>query len=225
LYEVDDVGTVVEPVVEVGYADLIDESTTSTLQLHILVNGLGGSPTYIDYTATIAPTANTLSATVTGYITNGLPAGANKTLTFDETFTVSQTRITATATFTLNNPLRAVTVTQTVTLDGESFVITVDLRIIRPGETVQFAGRIRLTPNDVTMQFDVTVNAAVRANGRTVATISGDPADPGTVWVDAGGEPLTLEDLEALDGLERAAAQVQETVASFFLPVETLVGS
>jgi hypothetical protein len=222
LYRVDVNGIVVEPVVEVGYADLIDESTLSTLQLHIGVKGVGGTTTYLDYTATIAATATTLNANASGFITNGLTAGANKTLTFDEAFSVTDTRVTANATFTLNNPVRTLTMSESVTLSGQSIIISADFRIIRPSETVQFTGRVTLTYNDVTQQFDITVNAAVRVNGQTVATISGDPAT--AQWVDAGGEPLTADDLDALAGLEDAAQQFQETVNSLFLPIQTFFG-
>ena len=81
LYQVDEFGLVVEPTVEVGTLDLIDESTLSTLQLHILVKGLGGTTTYLDYTATISATASSVSANATGFLSNGLSVG-NKTLTF-----------------------------------------------------------------------------------------------------------------------------------------------
>ena len=218
LYQVDVNGTVVEPVVQVGYADLIDESTPSTLQLHIQAKGVGGAPTYLDYTATVVATATSITANATGFISNGLGGGANKTLTFDETFTVTDTRATANAKFTLNNPARTLTMSESVTFSGNSLIITADFRFTRPGETVQFVAR-------VTINLDtqaVTINAAVRVNGQTVATISGDPAT--AQWVDAGGDPLTADDLDALEGLADVAEQFQEIVNSLFLPIGTFFG-
>jgi hypothetical protein len=217
LYQVDEFGLVVEPVVEVGTLDVIDESTVSTLQLHLIVKGTGGSPTYLDYTATVQATLSSLIANASGFITNGATVG-NKTLSFDETFTVTDTRVTANATFTLNNPARTFTMNQTATLNGTSVVIAFDVRFTRPGETVQFYAR--LTLGDST----ITVSATVRVNGRTVATLNGELGDPGTVWVDAGGDPLTVEDEEALAGLENAAAHFQEAVTSLFLPINTFFG-
>jgi hypothetical protein len=170
---------------------------------------------YVDYTASVSATATSLTASASGHISNGLTAGANKTLTFDETFTVTETRITANATFTLNNPLRTFTMSQSVTVNGTSLVINADFRFIRSGETVQFAGRF-------TFSDSITVNASVRVNGHPVATINGNILT--AQWVDAGGEPLTVEDLEALDGLERAAVGFQEAVNSFFLPISTFFG-
>jgi len=217
LYQAD-FGSVNEPVVEVGSLDLIDESTLSTLQLHILVKGLAGTTTYLDYTATISATVSSVTANATGFITNGLSVG-NKTLTFDETFhSTNEPRITANATFTLNNPARTFTVSEGATLNGQALVVTVDFRFTRPGETVQFYARL-------TVESTFTVSAAVRVNGRTVATLNGVLGDPGTVWVDAGGDPLTAEDEEALAALESSALSFQEAVASLFLPVDTFFGS
>ena len=221
LYQVDDFENVIEPTVEVGTLDVIDESTLNQLQLHILVKGLGGSPTYLDYTASISlsisGTDTSLTANATGVLSNGLVTG-NKTLTFDETIHLTnEPRFTANATFTLNNPARTFTVNESVTVSGEALVITVDFRFVRPGETVQFYARLRF---DSTF----TVSAAVRVNGRPVATLNGDAVDPETVWVDAGGDPLTADDVAALDALQESASGFQDALTSFFLPVTTFFG-
>ncbi len=215
LYQVDEFGFVVEPTVDVGTLDLIDESTLSSLQLHILVKGVGGTITYLDYTATISGTT-TLNVSATGSISNGLTVG-NKTLTFDEAFAVTDTRITANATFTLNNPARTFTVSEVAAVSGQSLVITADFRFVRPGETVQFYARI-------TFDTTIVINAAVRVNGRTVATFAGELGDSGSVWLDAGGEPLTAEDIAALDALDDEATAFQNAMNSLFLPIETFFG-
>ncbi len=217
LYQVDDFENVIEPTVEVGTLDVIDESTLNQLQLHILVKGLGGSPTYLDYTASISATISTVTANATGFLTNGLSVG-NKTLTFDETIHVTDTRITANGTFTLNDPARTFTVSESASVSGQTLVITVDFRFVRPGETVQFYARL-------TFDSTVTVSAAVRVNGRTVATLNGEIGDPEAVWVDAGGEPLTADDIAALEALESSARGFQEALTSFFLPVTTFFGA
>jgi hypothetical protein len=215
LYQVDEFGFVVEPTVEVGTLDLIDESTLSSLQLHVLVQGVGGTVTYLDYTATISGTT-TLNVSATGSISNGLTVG-NKTLTFDEAFAVTDTRVTANATFTLNNPARTFTVSEVAAVSGQSLVITADFRFVRPGETVQFYARL-------TFDTTIVINAAVRVNGRTVATFAGELGDSGSVWLDAGGEPLTAEDIAALEALDDEATAFQNAMNSLFLPIETFFG-
>jgi len=220
LYQVDDFNQVIEPTVDVGTLDVIDESTVNQLQLHILVKGLGGTPTYLDYTASISVSISAADTSVVvnaiGSISNGLVAG-NKTLTFDETVRVTnEPRFTANATFTLNNPARTFTFSESAFVSGQSLIITGDFRFVRPGETVQFYARIAF---DTT----ITVDAAVRVNGRTVATLHADDSNPGE-WVDAGGEPLTAEDVEALEALETSSQGFQDAVHSLFLPIETFFG-
>src|SRR5262249_31259090 len=84
LYAVGLDGAVVEPVSAIGTLDIIDESTPTQLKLHVLVKGPGGTTTYLDYLATVVSSPTSASATVTGFISNGLGGGANKTLSFDE---------------------------------------------------------------------------------------------------------------------------------------------
>ncbi|MEX2157004.1 MAG: hypothetical protein WD773_09215 [Gemmatimonadales bacterium] len=218
LYAVGLDGLVVEPVSAIGTLDIIDQSTLSTLQLQVLVRGPGGTPTYLDYT--IALTANSqtsATATASGTISNGLSAAANKTLSFDETFTVNQTSIRVNATFALNNPVITLTLNQSLTFD-DPIVINADFQIIQPGETIRTVGRITIDQIS-----NVTVTATVYVNGHPVASISGDPSNPATQWVDAGGEPLTVEDLVALDHLFDAFESFQVAVAGLFSPFGTLV--
>ncbi len=216
LYQIDDFDQVIEPTVDVGTLDVIDESTVNQLQLHILVKGVGGTPTYLDYTASISATISSVMANATGFISNGLVAG-NKTLTFDETFTVTDARITANATFTLNNPARTFTASESASVSGQTLIITGDFHFVRPGETVQFYARISI---DSTLR----ISATVRANGRTVATWNGEAGDPAVEWVDAGGDPLTADDIAALDALESSAGALQAALNSLFMPVDTFFG-
>lgn len=219
LYAVGLDNQIVEPVSAIGTLDIIDQSTFSTLQLQVLVKGPGGTPTYLDYTIALTSNSQTsATATASGTISNGLSAGANKTLSFDETFTVNQTGIRVNATFALNNPVITLTLNESVTFDDPNIVITADFRIIQPGETIRMVARI--TTNNL---LDVTVNVTVYVNGHPVASINGDPTDPATQWRDAGGEPLTVADLAALDHLFDALESLQEAVAGLFSPFGTLV--
>jgi len=220
LYQVDEFNDVIVPTVDVGTLDLIDESTVNQLQLHILVKGLGGTPTYLDYTASISAsisaTDTSVTADATGFISNGLVAG-NKMLTFDETVHVTnEPRFTANATFTLSNPARTFTFSESVSVSGQTLIITGDFRFVRPGETVQFYARIAF---DSTTRIDATV----RANGRTVATLHAEGTDPGE-WVDAGGDPLNADDIAALEALDSSAGAFEAALISLFQPVDTFFG-
>lgn len=212
-------GEIFEPVSAIGTLDIIDQSTPSLLQLHVLVKNTGGSITYVDYTASLVATATSATATVNGSITNGLSGGSNKTLTFNETFTVNATSVSVHATFELNNPALTLTLNESVTFSDPNIIIDADFSV-QSTETIRVVGRI--TINSVSGAVNVSVGVFV--DGHPVAGLNGDPTNPATQWVDAGGEPLTIADLAALDDLFDALENMHAAVAGLFAPVGTFGG-
>ncbi|HMG18173.1 MAG TPA: hypothetical protein VK573_05565 [Gemmatimonadales bacterium] len=213
-------GDVFEPVTAIGTLDIIDQSTPSLLQLHVLVKNSAGTTTYVDYTASFQAGDNSASATVSGEITNGLSGGNNKTLSFDQTLTANAGGVRITATFALNNPAITLMLNESLTFDDTNLIISADFRVIQNGETVRTVARI--TSNQLSGDF--TVNITVYVDGHPVASLNGDPSDPATQWVDAGGEPLTLEDLAALDDLFAAFESFDAAVFGLFVPIGVLTG-
>ena len=218
LYAIGLDGLVFEPVTAIGTLDIIDQSTQSALKLHVLVKNTAGTTTYIDYTAELTGTQTSAQASASGYITNGLGAPNNKTLSFDETLTVTQTGARVVATFALNNPAITTMLNESVTFTDSNLIINADFRLIANSQTIRTVGRI--TVNTATQE--VAIDMTVYVNGHPVASIEGDPTLPGTQWVDAGGEPLTLEDMDALDALFDALERFDEAVAGLFSPIGTL---
>ena len=214
-------GAVVEPVSAIGTLDIIDESTPTKLQMSILVRGPGGSPTYLDYTASLQPNgATSATATASGSISNGLGGGDNKTLSFDENFTVNANGASAHASFVLNNPAISLLLNESVSFNDPNIIINADFRLIQNGETIRTVGRITLN----TVNGAVVITVTVSVDGHPVASISGDPLNPATQWVDAGGQPLTVADLAALDHLFDALEHFQEAVTGLFAPIGTFAG-
>jgi len=207
-----------EPTTAIGTLDIIDQSTPSALKLHVLVRNTAGTTAYLDYTAEITGTQTSAQATASGSITNGLIAPNNKTLSFDETLTVTQTGIRVVATFALNNPAITLMLNESLTFKESDLIINADFRVIQNSQTIRTVGRI--TANTVSQ--DVTVDITVQVDGHPVASIKGDPNLPGTQWVDAGGEPLTLQDMDALDNLFEALQRFDEAVSGLFSPIGTL---
>lgn len=221
LYAVGLDGAVVEPVSAIGTLDIIDESTTQQLKLHVLVKGPGGTTTYLDYLATVVSGTTSASATVSGFISNGLGGAANKTLSFEETLTVNSAGARVTATFALNNPAVTLMMNETVSFRDPNIVLDADFRLIQNGETIRTVGHITIN----TLTQETTISVTVYLNGHPVASISGDPSLPGTEWVDAGGEPLTVADLAALDHLFDAWEGFQEAVTGLLAPITTFGGA
>lgn len=210
-------GAVFEPVTAVGTLDIIDQSTPSQLQLEVLVKGLGGTPTYVDYTASLVAGATSGTATANGFISNGKSGADEKTLTFDQTFAIRPTGATVNATFTLNNPAITLIMDESVALADPNIIITADFRLIQNGSTIRTLGSVTLN----TSTNSTTIHVAVSLDGHPVASIDGDPSSPGTQWVDAGGQPLTVDDLAALDHLFDVWKRFQEAVTGLFAPIST----
>jgi len=211
-------GQVVEPVSAIGTLDIIDQSTPSKLQMQVLVKGPGGTTTYVDYTASLVSGIASATATVSGTITNGLSGGNNKTLDFDENLAVNGGGASMHATFALNNPAITLMLNESVSFNDPNIIINADFRLIQNGQTIRTVGRIILGSSTV----DVTVTVSV--DGHPVASISGDPTNPATQWVDAGGQPLTAADLAALEDLFDAFENFGNTVSNLFAPVGTFAG-
>jgi hypothetical protein len=214
-------GQVVEPVGAIGTLDIIDQSTPTKLQLQVLVQGPGGTTTYVDYTASFVSGLTSATATVSGTITNGLSGGNNKTLSFDEDLTVNAGGANTHATFALNNPAVTLMLNESVAFNDPNIIINADFRLIQNGETIRAVGHITLN----TTTNAVTVSVTVYVDGHPVASIRGDPtAVPPPQWVDAGGQPLTAADLEALGRLFDAFENFGNTVTNLFAPVATFAG-
>lgn len=220
LYAVGLDGQVFEPVTPIGMLDIVDASTSSALRLHVLVRNNAGTTTYVDYTVELTGNSSTTQAHAVGTIRNGLAEPNNKELSFDETLTVTASSIRVTATFALNNPATTLMLNESLSFNDPDLVINTDFRLIQNGHTIRTVGRI--TVNNLTDALNVTIT--VYFDGGPVASISGDPTMPGTQWVDAGGEPLTAQDLAALDDLFDALQQFDAAVSSLFSPIGTFAG-
>src|SRR5437879_7513717 len=89
LYQVDANGQVIEPPVQVGHVDLLDESDVSASKLHVIVQDASASPvTYADYTISATVVGSPVSeftGTASGYVSDG-----TRTVTFSASFHAPQ---------------------------------------------------------------------------------------------------------------------------------------
>lgn len=202
------------PLTPVGTADFIDRSAGNTTSLQILVEGNGGAPTYVDYTVTVTPGVDSFTASATGTVSNGLAGDANKTLTFSVTFAASPVGVSATATFTLNNPAVTVTLSESLQVSGQDTTITVHFGFTRPGETITLDGTVTIH------QGVTTVAVTVKVNGESFANITGPFSNP--TITHPNGQPLTADELEALGTLFGAAEDFSNHLGDLFDPVRAL---
>jgi len=231
LYAVNSSDQVIEPTTAVGYVDLLDESTSSTNTLHVLV--YGGTPTsqgtkYADYrvsgTVTGSP-ATAFNASATGSVTDG-----THTLTFNASFAATQLNTTTPnvqidVTWSLDNPAVSVTLSETVAAsDANHLTLTIHFTETYAGETVGVDGTLAV----VVSPQSVTANLTVKVNGQTFATITGtaDATHPNGIQVThADGSALSNAEQAALASLFDLPDKLEKAIDDLFHPCEHLMGA
>jgi hypothetical protein len=225
LYAVDPLTSLpVEPVVEVGWVDLADESTASVAKLHVSVVGSGGAPRYVDYVVTVQGTPGSARVTSAGYITNG--ATSPDSLRFNGVISATGNAST-------------VTVTQDVTLDVNSrdFHVRLWEKIILTQTTLSLRlfFRFQHGAEVVTLEGAFEFTDLGTANGTITAKVDGGKMATCTVAADANSYNLTCEgaDADGLNADEQAALQsigdavgkVQEVFNGLFGPPLGILGA
>ncbi len=168
-----------EPLNEVGYVDIVDESGSTTSAFHVTV--VSNGVTYLDYSASASGTTNTGIVTVAGFASDGTNR-AN--FTVETTITATSTAIDIGLNYTLRVPSRDFTISYQATLVAEqsasSVNATVDFTIAGRNGNLRLAGSYS----------DGGGSFTVKVNGETFATVT-VTTDGQTVLTSATGNPLT----------------------------------
>jgi predicted small lipoprotein YifL len=187
LYAIDPVSLrPVEPVVQVGYVDVTDESTAATVAYRVKV--VDGSVVYLDYGVSASGAESSGIVTVSGFASNG-SARANFTLNN----TISQNSsggLLLSLDYRLSVPSRKVSLDWTATIANISpteGAVTLDLAISGPNGSVRIVGTYGATGGG---------NFTVKVNGDLFATISFEGSS--AVITGANGASLTADEEETL---------------------------
>jgi hypothetical protein len=196
----------VAPLVETGYVDLIDLSTSTTSAARVLVVSQG--VTYLDYRVTSTSTATSGRVSVTGFITNG---EVEATFNLRATLTASGLSLVQ----SIDIPSRSLSVDLTMNLTGTtSETSTISMTLDMRGQN----GWVRLIGN-----FTATGGSLnVLVNGTTFATITEtNGSDP--VITGANSQPLTPEEEQALADIFNFAGGTFTAFDQLVAPVGTIV--
>lgn len=216
-------GSIAVPLDTVGHADLLDQSVSTTAELHIIVTGINNAPTYLDYTAGLTFSQTSLVANLQGSLTNALAGGANKTLTFNAAGNFTLASITAQATYALNNPAVTLQLTATDVQMTTTDSVTLAFAMTRQGETIGFNGLVKTTSGSVD-----TVAAAIKVNNQPYASVNGN--NLGVTFYDHAGNPITdttqqHDILVALEGVQFAVVLIISFTSALFGPIVNLLSS
>ena len=181
LYAVDPVTLhVVEPAVEVGYVDIIDQSSATAVNFRVKV--VQGGVTYLDYSVVTNGTLSGGLVTVSGFVTNGTTL-ANFTL--KNTVSQNSGGLVLSLDYDLNVPSRGVSLNWTATfanISDTEVVVTLDLGISGPNGQVRLVGTYGASGGSFSVKVNGDLFATVTISGGT-QTVTG-----------AGGQPLTADE-------------------------------
>jgi hypothetical protein len=173
-------GVPVEPLVQVGYADIVTTETANSATVRITLVSAG--VTFLDYSVGATGSSSAITVTVSGFVTNG-----DDRVNFDLDTQLSSN--TVTLDYSLMVPTRGgFRIDFEATANGTT--ATTALQARGPHGTVTISG----TQGTTAGTFDIEVNGELFA---TVTTSQG--GDP--VITGADGQPLTQAELEALEAL------------------------
>ena len=161
---------------EIGYLDIMDESTASVDALHLVA--VVDDVTYLDYVASATRTTTSLTLSAEGFVSNGTDG-----VDFDLTFSLSQSAVSVDYQLTHGDD----TLRLEGTLSESSFTVT--LTLSDGDNTITF--QVTVTPS--------TVEGSIEYNGEVAVEIGGTPEDP--TWTRADGTALTAQQIAALEHL------------------------
>jgi hypothetical protein len=221
LYAINELtGSPADPLVEVGYIDLIDESGSGNPKVHVIVAGVGGAPVYVDYMVTLASLGETSAKiTTAGYITNG--AGSPDSVRFSGALTIaasSQTSGSVTQDFSLDVNSHDIHARswQRISFTESTLSLRVSFRFEHAGEVATLEGTL-----DVDI-LDETVNGTItsRVDGGLFATcdVNGTASTFTLSCTGADEDGLNADEQAALDALGEAAGRLSDIFGGLLLP-------
>jgi hypothetical protein len=203
LYEVDQVTYAPkDPLVEIGYVDLIDLSAGTTQAARVIV--VIEDVTYIDYRVSASSSVSSGRVSVIGYVTDG-NTQANINLQSSVTYTGGLT-----LTYSLDLPTRDVSIDLTVSasdISQPAGTIHINLSLRGPNGSVSMTGQFT----------DTTGNLTVRINGDGFATVT--TSGTTTTITRTDGTPLADDELQALEGVFQIQADAFVSFDQMLAPV------
>ena len=168
----------VEPVVETGYVDVIDQSTSSLANVRVTVVEAG--VTYLDYQVVASATTSSAIVTIGGFAFNGTTR-ANFTLR--NTVSESGGGIVISLDYQLDVPSRNLSVDWTATFASISeteVAVTLDLAISGPNGDVRLVGTYGVDGGTFTVKVNGDTFATITLSGNTlvITGATGDPLTP-----------------------------------------------
>ena len=197
-----------EPLTEIGYADLTDESTEVVASIGLAV--VSGGVTYLDYDVTLSGTFLNPTFTIDGFITDGTDR-ADFTLTHSYAVNIAGSTINIEYVIAVNDFDMDVAL-QIVGGGDQSTTTTVDISFSDGSNTVTIAGSVEDQVGTLDVHTNDVLFATITINGSAVTVVDGD------------GEPLTQQEIQTLQELIEIIDEAGDVFEDLVRPVEFLFG-
>jgi predicted small lipoprotein YifL len=193
------------PLVEVGYVDIIDQSTATSIDIRVRV--VQANVVYLDYDVATTGTVSGGVITVSGFASNGV---TRADFTLKNTFNDTSGGLVISLDYDINVPSRGLSVNWTATsanVSSTDVAVTLDLSIAGPNGHVRLVGTFGASGGAFT----------VKVNGDPFATITLNGTSQ--VITDPNGDPLTPEEEAALRTIFDYFEQSQVALTELLAPV------
>ena len=199
---------------EIGYVDVLDESTDVALVARLIV--VSGQTEFMNYTVSASGLLGSITFAVNGFITDGTDqVDLDLTTAFSSTFATERVEIT----YAISVPTRDFSLTASLVLEFEGETgqgsMTIDVQFSEGSNSVQFEGSLSLVGEQGVGSLQVLVNGQLFAT----ITIEGD----GFAVVGPNGEALSAEHAQALQNMMRGVEVLfDDSFEDFVRPVSWL---
>ena len=195
----------VEPVVETGYVDVIDQSTSTLPNIRVKV--VKGNVTYLDYQVVASATTSSALVTIGGYAFNGTTRAR---FTLKNTVSQNSSGIVIGLDYRLNVPSRNLSIDWTATfasISATAVAVTIDLTVSGPNGDVRVVGTSGADGGTFTVKVNGDIFATITISGNTI------------VITGAGAEPLTPDEEQAFEAVFDSYQGSLEAFSDLLMPV------
>ena len=208
-----------EPLNEVGYVDLADESGALP-KIHVTV--VGGAVTYVDYTVSLASvTQSSARIETSGYITNG--ASSPDSLRFTGSVSVnasaSSAQVTQDVSFDVNSHDAHMRLYERVTFTQTSINLRIYFSFRHGAELVTLDGNF-----DIDEGADGTITVKVDGGKFATCTVATTPTSYSLTCEGADADGLNADEVAALDAIGDALATIENVFAGVLNPGVNILG-
>ena len=197
------------PLVDIGYVDLMDESTPNQNRLHVRLVRKADGAVLMDYAITHTVTSSSESFSIAGSANNGV-----LTVNFDVSGTMGASA--ATVAFVLDAPSVAFSVRVEAQVNADTDEATIGIFLAYQGSTLGF--KLQASTNNV--------SGEIRYRGHLYATYSltYDPATGTTTeqFTKANGQPMTEQELQEIQNALDRALSFNHLWAALLWPIGSI---